>query len=259
MSCLTASPTRRTAPTGTASRSTRRCSAPTPVRRATSRAWSPAEHATPLVLSVTIAATPENASYTNVAQVFSVTDDPNPDNDVSRATVAVSPTPIPVPPDPESRWTHGPEPAGRSRRTRTRRSIPTDPNTPGRSDGPGQAGGHRPEAGGAAADPGPDRAGQADGRPARWDRRPTRSRRSPPQCSAGHCAATPARWRSRSTAAGSRWATCPTARSATTSEGKVIVTATYPGPVLVKVTFSAPTTPGYTAFTQVKRYVVVPR
>ncbi len=79
----------------------------------------PAEHATPLILSVTIAATPENASYTNVAQVFSVTEDPNPDNDVSRATVAVSPTPIPAPPDPE------------------KPVDPTDPNIPVDPDGPG--------------------------------------------------------------------------------------------------------------------------
>ncbi len=37
------------------------------------------------------------------------------------------------------------------------------------------------------------------------------------------------------------------------------MTVTYPGPVLVKVTYSAPKVPGYTAFTKVKRWVVVPR
>ena len=44
-----------------------------------------------------------------------------------------------------------------------------------------------------------------------------------------------------------------------TKSGKVIVTVNYPGPVLVKVTYTAPKVPGYTAYVKVKRWVVVPR
>jgi hypothetical protein len=48
-------------------------------------------------------------------------------------------------------------------------------------------------------------------------------------------------------------------RVKTKPSGKTTVTVNYPGPVLVKVVYSAPKVPGYTAFKQVKRWVVVPR
>jgi hypothetical protein len=42
------------------------------------------------------------------------------------------------------------------------------------------------------------------------------------------------------------------------ANGKVTVRVTYPGPVLVKVTLSAPAKKGYTAYHKVVRYVVRP-
>ena len=218
----------------------------------------PAEHATPLVLSVTIAATPENASYTNVAQVFSVTEDPNPDNDVSRATVAVSPTPIPVPPDPNVP-VDPTDPNLPVDPTDPNTPVdPTDPNTPVDPTDPGKPGVtvQKP----AEPLPMPDRI--EPGKPTvvlpggivtNAEQEVTASVQCRPLRSyTGKVALT----------LDGRWVPLGDVsycQVRTTSEGKVIVTATYPGPVLVKVTFSAPATPGYTAFTQVKRYVVVPR
>lgn len=203
-----------------------------------------------LLLTTSIADQPTTASYTNVSEVFGHTEDPNPDNDTSRATVTVAPVPIPPPnPDPD------PDP-----------EKPVDPVDPGKPVDP--------------TDPDP----QEPGRPPVVPQEPTRPITPPTSIqpdrptvvfpgtvttNAGQKVRVDVQCRALRTEMSKATLTfsgrvvpmgdlryCDVTR---TSRGKVIVTATYPGPVLVKVTYSAKQVPGFSAFTKVKRYVVVPR
>lgn len=207
------------------------------------------EVAAPLTITVRTAASPSNASYTNVATVESTTtEDPNLDNNTSQATVTVAPIPIPPPnpdPDPEK---------------------PVDPVDPEKPVDP--------------TDPDP----QEPERPTVVPQKPTRPITPPTSIqpdrptvvlpgtvttNAGQKVRVDVRCRPLRAEMDKTAITfsgrlvpmgdvrfCDVKR---TKKGKVTVTVSYPGPVLVKVTYSAKKVPGYSGFTKVKRYVVVPR
>lgn len=212
------------------------------------------DEAPALLITVRTATTPENASYTNVATVESTTtEDPNPDNNTSQATVTVAPTPIPPPPpDPE-------DPDKPVDPTDPDVVVPIDPDP---------------------TDPDP----QEPERPTVVPQKPTRPITPPTSIkpdrptvvlpgttmtNAGQKVRVDVRCRPLRAEMDKTAVTfsgrlvpmgdvrfCEVKR---TKKGKVTVTVSYPGPVLVKVTYSAKKVPGYSAYTKVKRYVVVPR
>ena len=213
--------------------------------------------APPLILTVAIAATPETATYRNDAEVFTNNEDTNPGNNTSSATVTVAPIPVPPPnPDP---------------------GKPVDPTDPGKPVDPVDPDPQQPQK---PTDPDP----QKPGRPTVVPQRPSKPITPPASIEPGRpTVVLPA---TVTTNAGQKVRVdvrcrplrlemdkatvtlsgrivpmgdvryCDVNRS---KKGRVTVTVGYRGPVLVKVTYSAKKVPGYTAFTKVKRYVVVPR
>jgi uncharacterized repeat protein (TIGR01451 family) len=207
------------------------------------------QDAPPLLLGVRIADQPSTATYVNEAEVFTDNEDTNPNNNISRATVTVAPTPqppTPVDPDPE-------KPVDPQ--------VPVDPGKPLDPEKP--------------VDP---------GKPPVIPQRPTKPLPLPETIKPGRpTVVLPGGIVTNAKQPVTATVTCrplreSVAKSALTfsgqwvpmgqvsyckvtrkKNGKVTVTVTYPGPVLVKVVYSAPKVPGYTAFKQVKRYVVVPR
>lgn len=192
------------------------------------------EDAPPLIITVQTASSPENASYRNEAEVFSSTEDPNPDNNVSSATVTVSPRPLPPNPDPEK---------------------PTDPTDPGTTDPdqplvpqkptkpvkpPTTIEPERPTVvlpGGITTSAGEDVTVDVRCRPLRTDMSKatlTLSGAIVPMGDASYC------------------------RVQRSESGKVSVTVTYPGQVLVILTYSAPGSDGVAPYRKVVRYVVTP-
>jgi uncharacterized repeat protein (TIGR01451 family)/fimbrial isopeptide formation D2 family protein len=209
------------------------------------------EDAAPLAITVRTAANPSNAAYTNVATVESTTtEDPNLDNNTSQATVTVAPIPIPPPPNPD------PDPE--------KPVDPVDPEKP--------------------VDPPTDPDPQEPGEPTITVQKPTRPIKPPTTIqpdrptvvlpgtvttNAGQKVRVDVRCRPLRAEMDKTAVTfsgrlvpmgdvrfCDVKR---TKKGKVTVTVSYPGPVLVKVTYSAKKVPGYSAYKKVKRYVVVPR
>ena len=208
------------------------------------------ESAPDLQMTVRIADTPTTASYRNVASVESLTEDPRPGNNESSATVTVSPNPVnPGPTDPTDPTNPGP-------------TDPTDPTNPGGPTDPTNPGG----AGGSVI---PQKPTQPLPVPDKVEpSRPTVVLPGGIESNAGQPvrATVDCRPLSRYTdkvalALDGSWVPLGDASYCSVKErsnGEVSVTVNYPGPVLVKVTYTAPKVPGYTAYRQVKRYVVVP-
>jgi uncharacterized repeat protein (TIGR01451 family)/fimbrial isopeptide formation D2 family protein len=206
------------------------------------------EDAAPLTITVRTAGSPSNASYTNVATVESTTtEDPNPGNNTSQATVTVAPIPIPptpdpdpekptdppvvVPPDPD-KPTDPQEPS----RPPIAPQIPTKPIKPPTTIEPGQPTTVLP--GTVATNAGQKVRVDVSCRPLRmgFDKVAlSMAGQWVPSGQVSYC------------------------QVRTTKKGKVVVTVTYPGQVLVKIRYWAPKKPGYTAYNKVKRYVVTPR
>ncbi len=205
------------------------------------------EDATPLTITVRTASTPPNASYTNVATVESTTTvDPNLDNNTSSATVTVAPTPVVVPPDPE-------------KPTDPPVVVPPDPDKP------------------VVVPPDPDRPALKPPQPAKLPALPSQIKPGRPTTILPARATTNSGQRIRvivqcrplyryqdKVALGldGSWVPLGSVRYCDVTRkknGRVIVTVNFPGPVLVKATYSAAKAPGYAALTVVKRWVVVPR
>lgn len=206
------------------------------------------ESAPDLQLTVQIAATPTTASYRNVASVESLTEDPSPGNNESSATVTVSPNPVnPGPTDP----TDPTNPGGPT--------DPTDPTNPGGTVDPGNPGGSVVVQKPTQPLPLPDKVEPS---------RPTvvlpggiDSNAGQPVRATVECRPLLRYTDKVALALDGSWIPLGDTAYCTVKErtsGEVSVTVNYPGPVLVKVTYSAPKVPGYTAYRQVKRYVVVP-
>ena len=206
------------------------------------------ESAPDLRLTVQIAEAPENATYRNVASVESLTVDPEPSNNESSATVTVSPTPI-TPPGPDNP-TDPTKPT-----TPTDPSKPTDPGNPTDPSRPTVVP-QRP----VTPLPLPDQLEPS---------RPTVVLPAGVQTNAGQRVRVDVqcrplmRWTDKValTLDGS-WVPMGDVRYCdvrTSADGKVTVTSTYPGPVLVKAVFTAKQVPGYSDYLKVKRWVVVPR
>ena len=205
-----------------------------------------------LRVTVEIAATPTTATYRNIASVESLTEDPNPGNNESGATVTVSPNPVnPGPTDP----TDPTNPGGPT--------DPTNPTNPGGTVDPGNPGG----SGGSVV---PQKPTQPLPLPDTVEpSRPTVvlpggivSNAGQPVRATVQCRPL---WRYSDKVAlalDGSWIPLGDTSYCSVKErsnGEVSVTVGYPGPVLVKVTYTAPKVPGYSSYSKVKRYVVVPR
>lgn len=205
--------------------------------------------ATDLVFVVRVASTPDFYDYANTGVVSSATVDPNPGNNSSTATVAVRPVPIPPPPDPDPEKPvdppvvvppvvdppdpERPKPAVTPLPIKQKPTMPIKPPTTIEPGDPTVL-----IAGTITTNAGQKIRVDVSCRPLRLSIDKvalTFDGRWVPMGQVSYC------------------------RVKATKKGKVIVTVTYPGQVLVKVTYSAPKSPGYTAYKMVKRYVVTPR